>query len=67
MYTADERARIIRCEIHHRPWALQLAEASFQENTMAAAAGIAIAEAPAELLHFSRRQDVLVWAPERVK
>jgi uncharacterized protein YqjF (DUF2071 family) len=65
LYTAD--ARIIRCEIHHRPWALQLAEASFQVNTMAAAAGIAIRDVPAELLHFSRQQDVLVWAPERVE
>jgi uncharacterized protein YqjF (DUF2071 family) len=67
LYTADERGRILRCEIHHSPWALQLAEASFQGNTMAAAAGIAIADARAELLHFSRRQDVLVWAPQRVE
>jgi uncharacterized protein len=67
LYTADERGRIIRCEIHHRPWALQLAEAAVQENTMAAAAGIAIADVRAELLHFSRRQSVLVWAPERVE
>lgn len=66
LYTADKRGRIIRCEIHHRAWALQLAEAAFQENTMAVAAGIAIPDAQAELLHFSRRQDVLVWAPERV-
>jgi uncharacterized protein YqjF (DUF2071 family) len=64
LYTADAQERIIRCEIHHRPWPLQLAEASFQENTMAAVAGIAIPDSPAELLHFSRRQDVLVWAPE---
>jgi uncharacterized protein len=67
LYTADKVGRIIRCEIHHRPWVLQLAEASFRENTMAAAAGITISAAPAELLHFSRRQDVLVWAPERVE
>ena len=67
LYTADKRGRLIRCEIHHRPWTLQLAEAVFRENTMAGAAGIAIADASAELLHFSRRQDVLVWVPERVK
>ena len=66
LYTADKDGRIIRCEIHHRSWALQLAEASFRENTMAAAAGVEIPDAPAELLHFSRRQDVLVWTPERV-
>lgn len=67
LYATDGRERILRCEIHHRPWELQLAEASFFENTMAAAAGIAIPDAPTELLHFSRRQDVLVWAPERME
>ncbi len=67
LYTTDGKRRILRCEIHHRAWPLQLAEASFQENTMAAAAGIAISAAPAELLHFSRRQDVLVWAAERLE
>jgi uncharacterized protein len=67
LYTADRKTRIIRCEIHHRPWALQLAEASFRVNTTAAAAGIEIPAAPAQWLHFSRRQDVLVWAPESVK
>jgi uncharacterized protein len=66
LYAANKQGRILHCEIHHRAWALQLAEASFQENTMAAAAGIVIRVAPAALLHFSRRQDVLVWAPEWV-
>jgi hypothetical protein len=70
LYTADEKGRIIRCEIHHPPWPLQLAEAEFQENSMAAAAHITIAdlrpEIP-ELLHFSRYQEVVVWAPELLK
>jgi len=67
LYTVDKSGRILRGNIHHRPWPLQLAQASFRENTMAAAAEIAVADAPAELLHFSRRQDVLVWAPEQVE
>jgi uncharacterized protein len=67
LYTADGKARIIRCEIHHPPWALQMAEAELQENTMAAAAGITIAELKPELLHFSRRQEVVVWAPHVLK
>ena len=67
LYTADEKGRIIRCEIHHPPWPLQLAEAEMEENTMAAAAGIAIAEQKPELLHFSRRQEVVVWAPQVLK
>ena len=67
LYTADAKGRIIRCEIHHPPWPLQMAEAEFQENTMAAAAGIAIAEQRPELLHFSRCQEVVVWAPQVLK
>lgn len=67
LYTADKEGRILRGNIHHRPWALQLAEASFRENTMAAAAGVEVPDAPAVLLHFSRRQDVLVWALERLE
>jgi uncharacterized protein YqjF (DUF2071 family) len=67
LYTADGEARIIRCEIHHPPWPLQLAEAAIEENTMAAAAGIAVPELKPELLHFSRRQKVVVWAPQVLK
>jgi len=67
LYTADEKGRIIRCEIHHPPWLLQLAEAAMEENTMAAAAGITIPELKPELLHFSRRQKVVAWAPQVLK
>jgi uncharacterized protein len=67
LYTADEKGHIVRCEIHHPPWALQLAEAELQENTMAAAAGITIADVKPELLHFSRHQEVVVWAPQVLK
>jgi hypothetical protein len=67
LYTAAKSGALTRCEIHHPPWPLQLAQASFQENTMATAAGIALPEKESPLLHFSRRQDVLVWAPEKLK
>jgi uncharacterized protein YqjF (DUF2071 family) len=67
LYTAGKKGRIIRCEIHHPRWPLQLAETELQEHTMAAAAGIAIAELKPELLHFSRRQEVVVWAPQVLK
>ena len=67
LYTADGKRRIIRCEIHHPPWPLQLAQAAIEENTMAAGAGITIAELKPELLHFSRQQEVVVWAPQVLK
>lgn len=65
LYTAAASGRIIRGEIHHSPWPLQVAEAEFTENSMAEAAGVAV-PARMPLLHFSQRQDVVVWRPERL-
>jgi uncharacterized protein YqjF (DUF2071 family) len=59
LYTVH-RGRVYRCEIHHLPWPLQDAEAEFQLNTMAAAAGISPPDTQ-PLLHFSRKLDVLIW------
>jgi len=65
LYTADRRGQIIRGEIHHRLWLLQEAEAEFTRNTITEASGV---ELPARrpLLHFAKRQDVVVWRPERL-
>jgi uncharacterized protein len=65
LYTADARGRIILGEIHHPPWQLQVAAAEFTVNTMAEASGVVL-PARKPLLHFSRRQDVVVWKPERL-
>ena len=65
LYTADSRGDFIRGEIHHPAWSLQVAEAQFSRNTMAEAAGIPLPEAK-PLLHFAKRQDVVVWPPERL-
>jgi uncharacterized protein YqjF (DUF2071 family) len=62
LYTTDGRGRVIRGEIHHAPWPLQRAEAELAHNSMAESLGIALASRP--LLHFARRQDVLVWSPQ---
>jgi hypothetical protein len=52
--------RAYRCEIHHLPWPLQDASGEIRRNTMASAAGVTLS-ATQPLLHFSKRQDVLVW------
>jgi uncharacterized protein len=64
LYAADSHGRVSRGEIHHQPWQLQIAEAQFQRNSMTEAGGIAL---PLQnpLLHFARRQDVVVWSPQR--
>lgn len=61
LYVADAQQRLYRGEIDHPPWPLQLAEATIRENTMTLALGIRLPEVP-PLLHFARRQDVVVWS-----
>ena len=65
LYSADSRGRLYRGEIHHQPWQLQIAEANFQQNSMTEAAGIAL-PSHNPFLHFARRQDVVVWRPQRI-
>ena len=65
LYTLDGKRRLIRGEIHHLPWPLQTAEAQFDQNTMAEAAGVLL-PAGKPLLHFAKRQDVIVWRPQRL-
>jgi uncharacterized protein len=65
LYTADGEGQIIRGEIHHPPWKLQMAEAEFTKNAMSEAAGVSL-PGQKPLLHFARRQDVVVWAPQRL-
>jgi len=64
LYTADERGRLYRCDIHHHPWPLQRAEGQITINTMVA--GI---ELPHELpiLHYAERIDVLAWYVRQLK
>jgi len=63
LYVVDERGRPLRGEIHHPPWPLHPGHATIEANTMAAPLGIELDSEP--LLHFSPRQDVLIWALER--
>lgn len=62
LYAVDGAGRLIRSEIHHAPWPLQNAEAEMVSNTMPEASGIEIPPAK-PLLHFAKRQDVVVWQP----
>ena len=51
--------------IHHTQWPLQTAEAEIVLNTMALSQGIHLPNIP-PLLHFSQRQEVLIWPLHRV-
>jgi uncharacterized protein YqjF (DUF2071 family) len=65
LFTVDNRDRICTIEIHHQPWALQPAAAEIALNTVAAAQGVPV-DSGSRLLHFSRRQDVVVWPLRRL-
>lgn len=65
LYTFDDRWQLYRGEIHHPAWPLQRAEAQIEVNTMTESAGLRLPSL-APHLHFSRRQDVLIWALVRV-
>jgi len=54
LYTTTSRSTLI-LEIHHPPWPLQVARASFEINTIADACGIALSGPPLTL-HFSKRK-----------
>jgi uncharacterized protein YqjF (DUF2071 family) len=62
LYARDRRGVPYRLEIHHPPWPLQPADAEFTRNTMAQAAGVPLPDMK-PLLHFSKRQDMVGWAP----
>ena len=55
LYT-EHAGRLHRADIHHRPWPLQPAEAELRETTISP---VALDCEP--LLHYSERQDVVIW------
>jgi uncharacterized protein YqjF (DUF2071 family) len=65
LYTVTPRGRLLRAEVDHPPWDLQIAEAEIRANTMAAASGLTLPDGP-PLLHFARRQEVVAWSPRPV-
>ena len=60
LYTVD-RGVPYRAEIHHEPWPLQPAEAEIE---LASISPVEVTGEP--LVHFSHRQDVVIWPLERV-
>ena len=65
LYAIDHFHHAYRLDIHHPPWRLERGECEITLNTMAEAAGVRLPDV-APLLHFSKRQDMVCWAPERI-
>lgn len=64
LYAADDEGGIYRTNVHHKPWRLQPAEASFTVNSMTEQIGLALTGEP--LLQFALKTEVAAWLPERV-
>ncbi len=65
LYQLDRSGAPYRLNIHHPPWPLQRAQATIAANTMLSVHGLTPLDEP-PLLHFSRRQDMVAWGPERL-
>jgi uncharacterized protein len=59
LYVVNGHGHVLRGEIHHPPWPLQPADADVTAAAMAAPLGLELKAQP--LLHYSARQDVLLW------
>jgi uncharacterized protein YqjF (DUF2071 family) len=63
LYSAKPSGELLRAEIHHPPWDLQAGEAEFSEDSMAERFFSKLPDRP--LLHYSQRQDMVAWGPQR--
>jgi uncharacterized protein YqjF (DUF2071 family) len=64
LYAKAPDGSLWRNDVHHVPWPLQSARATFDHNSMLEFHGLRVTEPPA-LLHFAKRVDVVVWNAER--
>jgi len=60
LYVVDERGTVLRGDIHHAPWPLELADGEVVAQAMATPLGVHL-EGPPHL-SYSRRQDVVLWS-----
>jgi uncharacterized protein YqjF (DUF2071 family) len=59
LYATDRSGNLLRSEIQHPPWPLRSADAQIAKNTMASSLPLLLGKP--DQLHFSQRQDVVVW------
>ena len=65
LYTVVGQNRVYRGDIHHLQWPLQVAELETTKDTMARSHGIRLPDTQ-PLLHYSDRQEVLIWPLRRI-
>lgn len=65
LYTTDRLQRTYRGDIHHRRWPLQAAEIEIGLDTLSRSHKLDLPDT-APLLHYSERQEVLIWPLRRI-
>jgi hypothetical protein len=65
VYSVKRSGAVTALDVHHGPWNVAPAQARIKENSMLSAAGLKHMLEP-ELLHYSERQDVLLWPARSV-
>ena len=65
LFARRPRGGLLAGDIHHAPWPLQRAHATFRRREMTALLGLDLPEA-SPMLHYVRRLDVVAWAPRRI-
>lgn len=65
LYTTDRKQRAYRGDIHHRRWPLQAGEIEIGLNTLARSHQLELPDTT-PLLHYSERQEVLIWPLRRI-
>lgn len=66
VYSVLGPGSVLALDVHHAPWSIAPAEARFREQSMLTAAGLGVT-GPPDLLHYSARQDVLLWPARRIQ
>jgi uncharacterized protein YqjF (DUF2071 family) len=65
LYSADMSGNVRQGDVHHMMWPLQSAEAEVEALEMTSQIGVEL-PGTEPVLHFSRRLDVVAWAPKKV-
>jgi uncharacterized protein YqjF (DUF2071 family) len=63
LYATDDQLRLLRGDIHHKPWPLQPAEVDIVANSMGRPYGIELTDEPRA--HYAERIDVAFWRLSR--
>ncbi|AEI44125.1 YqjF family protein [Paenibacillus mucilaginosus] len=58
LFSVKRGGKVLRCDISHEPWQLQMAEVRLAENSMTAGQGLPFQLEGAPLVHYAREREV---------